>query len=144
MDFKSFIIESENMKDTRSTLSKLPSKHAALIKGYKFTFQPDSGLKNDEKHIGMIDDKKKTVTIAAPYIHSREFVVLHELAHLVWNQLLSKETQNKWHKLSKPYLKKLKDTSEEIFCHFYANYHCANPVEKFDDNKLKNFIANLK
>ncbi|MEI6422376.1 MAG: hypothetical protein WCP55_09170 [Lentisphaerota bacterium] len=144
MDFKNFIFENEkNMKDTRSTLSNIPKKHSALIKGYKFIFQPDNTLKKYKNHVGIIDDDKKTITIAAPYNYGREFVLLHELGHIVWKKFVSSDLQKKWHKIAKPYLEKLNDTSEEIFCMIYANNHCKNKISKFEIPELNQFVNKI-
>ena len=146
MDFKSFIIESEkNMKDVRSTLLSIPKKYAALIQGYKFVFQPDNGLKNDPKHVGVINSDQKTVTIAAPWNYSREWVVLHEVAHLIWGKSISKEVQKKWIKICKSTSLKNneKDIPEELFCHAFASTYVSNKMEKYNYPHWKNFIKNL-
>ena len=142
MTFKEFLVENENMKDAQKTLSKLPKSYQALIKNYKFEFQPNMTLNGDKRHIGIIDEKNKKITLAAPNFFGRDFVLCHELAHCIWKTLLP-EMKEKWHKIAKPYLKELKDTSEEIFCHSFANYWCHNPLVKYDIPVLKNFIKNL-
>lgn len=131
------------MKDAKATLSGIPKTHAALIKGYKFIFQPDNTLKGDESHVGVIDDVKKTIILSAPWHHSREFVMLHELAHRIWAKL-PKKKQEEWNKIAKDQAKKVKDGLEETFCHCYANYHASNPVKKFENDKIEKFIAELE
>jgi hypothetical protein len=131
------------MKDVEETFKHIPKEHAALMKGYKFIFQADNTLKNDKDHIGVIDDKEKTVTLAAPYNYSREFTTLHELAHLVFRTFLTKELVKQWNDIIKKDKHGVKDTSEEIFCHCYANNYVANPVEKYDVPEWNKFIKKV-
>jgi len=144
MDFKNFITENEkNMKDTKATLASIPKKYAALIKGYKFIFQADNTLKGDKNHVGVIDDGKKTITIAAPYNYGREFTILHELAHLVWMHCVTEKNKKVWHSAAKPHLNSLKDSSEEIFCMVFANVFCKNPVTKFAIPALEKVVKKI-
>ena len=145
MTFKLFITEGEkNMKDASATLSSIPKKHAALVKGYKFCFQPDNTLKGDDKHVGIIDDEKKTITIAAPWNYSREWVLLHELAHILWKNL-AEEKKTEWIAIcnATALSKDEKDVPEELFCHSYASVYCGNKSKRFDHPKWKNFIKKL-
>ena len=141
MDFRSFINEAnQNTADVHKLLGTLPKKHADLIRGYTFTFEPDNALKGDHEHVGVIDDKKRTVRIAGSWNYGRSFVVLHELAHLIW-KTLNKDKRHQWNKLAKGH--HLDDSIEEVFCHAYAATYCGNPPAKFDFKEWKNFIKQL-
>jgi len=146
MTFKQFLTESEDSykSEIKQTISKLPAKHAALIKGFKFNFKGGNTLPNDNEHVGCIDTKAKTVTIASPWNYGREFTLLHELAHLVW-ATLEKPIQDKWAKV----VKKTKEdhqnqNPEELFCHAYANTYAKNKIVIHDHEQWEKFIKGLK
>jgi hypothetical protein len=128
MNFKEFLIES-NLSDVHKTLRKLPNSHSELVKGYKFQFDSNNTLKNDNKHVGVIDGEKKTITIAAPWNYGREYTLLHEIAHLVWKKFISSELRKKWAKIVAQTKDKLKDTDEELFSMAYANFYANNKIE---------------
>jgi len=48
--FKKYL-ESEEKKDIKRTLEKIPERHALLVKDYEIVFQPNNTLKGDEGHI---------------------------------------------------------------------------------------------
>ena len=151
MKFVKYVILRENQeskKDIDKTLDKLPKNHKYLVKDYKIVFQPSNSLNNDKKHIGVIDEKNKTITIAAPWNFSREFTLLHEVAHAVWKYLVSEEKKEEWKKLFKQTKSKnkkdLSQNQEEIFCMTYAQYYAKNKMKKFDHENLLEFIAKLK
>ena len=100
--------------------------------GYHFTF--DSRL---------IDTEKKTITIAAPWNYGREFVVLHELAHLVWKDFVSSDKKKEWFKLVKNTPDKPEDGMQELFCMSYAATYAKRPPSQFDIEKWKQFIQKL-
>lgn len=146
MSFKHYLKESEDnyKEEINKTLKKLPKKHAALVKSFKYEFHGGSTLKNDHEHVGLIDTKKKKIIIAAPFFYSREHTLLHEIAHLVY-ATLSKELKEKWTKIVKNTKIKKEDrqNAEELFAHSYSNYYEKNPVSKFDFPEWRNFIKNL-
>jgi len=127
---------SEEDKNIKETLGRLPKSHAALVGGYKFNLQDGNTLNKDDEHVGYIDDEKKTIAVAAPWNYGREFTFLHEIAHKVWEQILDSNLKSKWKKIES------KD-SEEAFCMAYANYYVKNPVVRFDKQKWKAFIKGL-
>jgi len=131
-------IQSEEEKNVKATLKKIPKEHAALIKGFNLKFTPNNTLKNDKKHIGFIH--KKNIVVAAPYNYGREFTLLHEIAHMVWEKLVSKELKEKWNNLYKKYKKKLGQNSEEIFCMIYSNIYVRHKLETYDNKELEDFI----
>lgn len=142
MDFKDFLIESED-KDLKTTLAKLPKKHQKLLKGYEFKFQSGNSLTGDNGHVGVIDDHKKTITVAAPWFYPREFTVLHEVGHLVWKHCMDKNMKMQWSKIVKSTKNKQKDNDEELFCHAYAATYSKNSPDIHDHEKWTNFIRKL-
>jgi len=131
-------IQSEEEKNVKATLKKIPKEHAALIKGFNLKFTPNNTLKNDKEHIGFIH--KKNIVVAAPYNYGREFTLLHEIAHMVWEKLVSKELKVKWNNIYKKYKKKLGQNSEEIFCMVYSNIYVRHKLETYDNKELEDFI----
>lgn len=149
MEFRNFFIESEQ-NEVEKTLKKLPKKHAALVKGYSYKFQGGVTLKGDDGHIGEIDEKKKLITVAAPWNYGREYTLLHEIAHAVWKYLVDKHQKKEWMKLLKTVKNKSKQNkryldqnAEEIFCMIYAQFYCNNEMVKFDHPELTKFIDTL-
>jgi len=147
MNFKKFLIKNEN-KDIEKTLEKIPESHRKLIKNYKIIFQGSNLLKNGEKNVGFIDEENKTITISAPWNYSREFVLLHEIAHVIWKYVILEEQKAEWkkifNKVKNNNKKDLDQNAEEIFCHSYAQAYTKNKLEKFDHNELVNFIKMFK
>lgn len=147
MNFKQYMKESSDDEDVSKTLSKIPKSHSDLVRGYKIVFQPGNCLKGDDKHIGLIDEKNKTITIASPWNYGREYTLLHEVAHAVWKFLLSKKNKNEWKRLLEQEREKgkphIRQNHEEIFCMTYAQYYAKNKLKKFDHPVLVNFISSL-
>lgn len=148
MEFRQYITEeSEVDKDVKNTLKKIPPGHAALVRGYRFVFQPTSCLKGDDKHIGLIDEKNKTITIAAPWNYGREYTLLHEVGHAVWKYILDDSKKAEWKKLLRPIKKSnkkdLNQDDEEIFCMAYAQVYAKNGLEKYEHEKLLAFVRGL-
>jgi hypothetical protein len=133
--------------DIKSTLNKIPKSHYDLVKDYKIIFQSSNTLKNDDDHIGLIDEKNKTITIASPWNYGKEFTLLHEIAHAVWKYALSKQKKQEWSKLFKEAKyknkKDLSQNEEEIFCMTYAQYYAKNKMKKFDHESLLEFISRI-
>ena len=145
MNFKDFFILAESYEqDIKKTLSKIPKKHQALIRGYKFKFQSGNELKGDHESVGLVDREKKTITIAAPYNFGREFCILHEIGHLVW-ETLDKDAQKKWRELIKKYPAEdsPKQAADEYFSMAYANTHVYNQVKKFCIDAWHKFVQGL-
>ena len=132
------------IRDSKKTLKKLPKSHQGLVKGYKFVFQPGNGLKGDSEHVGLIDEEKKTITVAAPWYYGREYTFLHEVAHLVWKYLVDKNLRHKWGET----VKNTKDErqhqgEEELFCMAYANYYAKNKIVIHTHDAWEKFIKKL-
>jgi hypothetical protein len=127
--FKDFVTEDE---DVEKTLSKLPRHHQELVKGFKFLFEPHNTLKGDDGHVGVITNSpRKIIRVAAPWRYSREFTVIHEVAHLVYEMFVKgSQTEKDWEKLSLSTKNRKKDESaEELFCHGYAAMFAQFPPE---------------
>lgn len=140
MDFRQFCeAHQEIEQDIKKSLSNVPSKHKNLLKNHKFKLQDKASINNDKKHVGSIDHKE--MLIASPWNHSREFVFLHELAHLVWQYILKSLQKNRWKDICKKY--KFDDGPEEFFCMIYSNCYAKNKLKKYDYPELFSFIEKL-
>ena len=152
-DFRAFF-ETKINDECKKSLDKLPKRHQDLLKDYKFKFESGVNLKDYPDSVGVIhlgNPDKKLVQIAAPWRHSREFAMLHEVGHRIFEKLMTSELKKKWTNLVKkirPLIKKEdsvvgKQDDEEIFAHSYAQYYCHNKMSKFAHKELQNFIKNL-
>lgn len=154
MNFKLFLENTENYsKDVKITLKRIPKKHYDLIKKYTIEFEPNNTLKGDSDHIGLIDEKNKKIKIAAPWNFSREFTILHEIAHAVYREL-DKLKKKKWKDIVKKNTNKqikenpqaknsLKQNAEEIFCHCYANFYAKHKNSTYNNKQWMNFIKSI-
>ena len=86
--FKKFF-EAEEKENVKELILMLPIRHRKLLNRFKFTYTPNNTLAGDREHIGYIH--RKSIVVAAPWNYSRKFTTLHEIAHLVWEHLISKE-----------------------------------------------------
>lgn len=147
MEFKIFLESAENTKNINDTLKRIPKTHGDLIKNYKISFEPDNTLKKDSKHIGFIDEEKKTIKIAAPWNYGRQYTFLHEIAHAVWKYLVSEKNKKEWKNLIKKEKVKNKEgldqNEEEIFCMIYAQNYAKNKMSKFEHPELEKFIKSI-
>lgn len=141
MRFRQFLENQE--EDLKESLKKLPKRHRALIKGYSINFQGSNGLKGDSKHVGVIDEKKKSITISAPWRYGREFTLFHEIAHMVWERLVDRPTQKRWHEIVKQTKGKKNENVEEMFCMAYANNYVKHKVVSYHYPEWEAFIKNL-
>lgn len=142
MDFKLFLEADQHEEDIRKTLRKLPAEHQKLIKGYKFKFIADGTLKNDDSHVGIIDEEKKVITIAAPWNFGKEIVMLHEIAHLIWKYSVEKDKKESWKKIIDSF--EHKQGTEEMFCMYYAAHYANHSPTTYDNKKALKFIKGLK
>lgn len=131
--FKKFILEmDEREKDVLDTLSKLPKKYRNLVKGFKFKWEAGHTLKDYPGHVGLIDPKTKTITIAASFNYSRNFIFLHELAHIVYNVYCTKKWKDLWAKTVVKHKDRQKQNDEELFCHNFASYFANHQIVTHD------------
>ena len=155
LDFQSFIVENDQkfMKDVEHTLSGVPESHKNLIKGYTYKTEVGNTLKGDDGHVGVIDEKKKKITLAAPWYYSREMVFLHEVAHAIFKYKMTPQLKKEWNDLMKKTINAMKkdnpDTkksliqdNEEIFCMAYAVYYSTHKNKTFYNDEWMNFIKN--
>lgn len=144
MDFRQFLIEADqHQKDVKETLAKLPKKHRDLVAGYRFKFQPGNTLKNDKTHIGYLDNDKKEICVAAPYNYGREFTLLHEIGHRIWEKLMTHEMRIKWHEIVSKTKNKQNQNDEELFCMSYASCYAKNKITIHDHPAWNAFIKKL-
>lgn len=115
--FRTFL-ESEESDNVEKLIAKLPKGHQKLLRGYKFKYTPGNTLKGDKQHIGYIHNDK--IVVAAPWNYGREWVTLHEIAHLVYEKLCSPEWEKKWKAVVKKNPKRQKQNDEELWCMAYA------------------------
>ena len=142
MEFRDFLlIESTDDADIASTIKKLPAKFKKLLSGYKFSLQDGHTLNKDNKHVGVIDEEKKSITVAAPWFHSKEFTLLHEIGHLVWKYLVDKDLRKEWAGLAKN--SGIRENNEELFCHSFANHFCKHKNMSFYQKKWDKFISKM-
>lgn len=147
-------LESEEKDNVRAMIAKLPKRHQKLLKGFKFKYEGGNTLKGDDQHIGVIYQDK--ITVAAPWKYSREFTTLHEIAHLVYEHLMTPALKKEWAglvKKNKPgQMKKIKNkgkspaavdqNAEEIFCMIYAQLYADTGVLKFENPEWLAFVKN--
>lgn len=148
LTFKIFL-ENEEDQNIKDTLRKLPQKHSDLVHGFTFTLKSGNTLPGDDEHIGYMDRKPKEICVAAPWNYPREFTLLHEIAHLVWDKM-PQQLKKKWFSLVDSVKSKEKDnregfkqTDDELFCMTYAQFYSNNKMVKYDHKELLNFIKSL-
>lgn len=130
--FRQFV-ETKAQEEVESTLAGLPKKHRELAKGYKFKFFGGCTLKGSAENIGMIqlnDPKNKVIHVAAPWNYGRQFAMLHEIAHLVYEEFVAnnKSLKKKWQEIVDKTKKKVNQPAEELWCHNYANFFAKNKI----------------
>jgi len=133
--------KSEEEKNLQKTIAKLPDKYQKLLKKFNIKLTCKNTLNNDREHIGFIN--KLDIEVAAPWNYGREFTFLHEVAHLVWEKLITKQQKRKWKELAPLYKNKPKMNEEELFCMFFASAYANHHIETYSQPKLVNFIKNL-
>jgi hypothetical protein len=142
-NFKKFLEASEEKQNIMDMLSKLPKRHRQLIKGYRFKFEPGNTLKGDDDHVGLIDQDRKTITVAAPWNYGREFTLLHEVAHMVWEVFLTPAMKMMWKKIVASTKHKQNQNPEELFCMAYANHYAKHKVEIHNHPEWDEFIQRI-
>ena len=141
--FRQFVKEDE---DVAKTLAKLPKQHQEMVKGYQFLFEPGNTLKGDKGHVGMIVNMpKKIVRIAAPWNYGREFTLIHEIAHIVYEVYIrNTPLEKEWEKIALSVKDRKKDEPpEELFCHAYANHFAKNKIVIHNHPEWDHFIARV-
>lgn len=134
-------MESEEQKNLNATLKKLPKKHRRLLNGFKVKFSPNNTIKGDHNHIGYIFKDK--IEIAAPWNYGREFTFLHEIAHLLWEKIITKQQKKLWSKIVLKNKNRLKQNDEELFCMAYANTYAKHKIKAHSNEYWEKFIKGL-
>jgi hypothetical protein len=141
MNFRQFLTESDN-SNIKHTLGKVPKSHRSLID--KYDIELEKGVTLNGGHIGEIDEKNKKIKISGPWYYGREFTLLHELGHAVWNYILPKKMKKEWSKVVKKTKKPRQHQGmEELFCQAYANFYCKNKIVIHDHDSWKEFVKNI-
>ena len=134
--------KSEEQKNLKATIDKLPKKHRMLLANFKIKLTCKNTLDNDTNHIGNIN--KYDIVVAAPWNYGREFTTLHEIAHLIFEKLVTEKQKQEWNKLCKKfYNKKPKMNCEEVFCMVYASNYSTHHIETYNIPELTDFIKTL-
>ena len=156
---RSFIMyleqKSEEEKNLQKTIAKLPEKYRKLLKNFNIKLTCKNTLNGDRDHIGVIH--QFDIEVAAPWNYGREFTTLHEIAHLIWEHLVTDDLKNEWRELVKKTKQKqidkfskesqknaLRQEAEEIFCMSYAAYYCSHPPAIWINEDWNKFIKKLE
>ena len=142
--FIEFLAEAtEEEKNIKTTLDKVPKAHSDLIRGFKYRWQSGNTLSGDDGHIGIINPNTKTITIAAPWNYGREYTLLHELAHKVWEMFVPMKMKKLWVRIVKQTKHKMQQNAEELFCMAYANHFAKNKITIHTHPEWDAFIQRL-
>jgi hypothetical protein len=135
----------EEKGDIKKTLSKLPPSHAALVKGYRWKFHPGNTLNGDDEHVGYVDDSQKEIAVAGPWNYGREFTILHEIGHKVWDNFVKNNPKlvRQWHHIVANTKNKQNQEPEELFCMAYANHFVKNKIVIHTHPEWDRFIEAL-
>lgn len=133
----------EEKTDIARTLSKIPIPHRELVKGYQWKFHSGNTLNGDDQHIGYMDDRNKEIAIAGPWNYGREFTILHEIAHRVWENLIPPQAKKMWEQIVANTKEKQEQEPEELFCMAYANHFAKNKIVIHDHPEWHQFIDQL-
>lgn len=143
MRFRDFLEASEEESNVKEMLAKLPDSHRALVKGYKWRFTAGNTLDKDDQHIGLLNHKQKSITVAGPWNYGREFTALHEIGHRVWEKFMTPDLKKEWSKVVKNTKHKVKQNDEELFCHAYANHFARNKIEVHSHPEWDSFMKKI-
>jgi len=129
--------------DIAKTLEKLPDSHAELVQGYNWKLHPGNTLNGDEEHVGYMDDQDKEIAVSSPWNYGREFTVLHEIGHRVWEKLVPPQYKKMWFQIAQNTEEKQDQSPEELFCMAYANHYAKNKIVIHDHPQWHEFIERL-
>lgn len=139
MEFKLFL-EKEEAKDIEEMIKKLPVTHQKLLNNYKVSFQNGHTLKGDDQSVGMVHHDK--ITVASPFNYGRGFVFLHEVAHIIFEHLMTKKLKQEWSKIVPKNPLRKKQSDEENFCMAYAATYALHPPRTHYHDTWVDFIKN--
>lgn len=132
----------EEKRDIAALLKKIPPQHAALVQGYHWKFHAGNTLNGDEEHVGYMDEKDREIAIAGPWNYGREFTILHEVAHKVWERYVQPNPRlvRQWEMIVAKTKNKQNQNAEELFCMGYANHYVKNRVTIHDHPQWHAFV----
>jgi hypothetical protein len=133
----------EEKRDIQKTLSKLPPSHAALVKGYRWKFHAGNTLNGDDEHVGYVDDGDKEIAVAGPWNYGREYTILHEVGHKVWDHFVNPQLRQEWTHIVANTKNRQEQEPEELFCMAYANHYAKNKIVIHTHKEWEEFIARL-
>lgn len=147
MSFKQFFQDDadEEKRDIAKLLAKIPKQHAALVDGFRWRFQAGNTLHGDDQHVGYMDPHDKTICVAAPWHYARDFTVLHEIAHRVWEHYVAPQPQlvQQWKQIVANTKNRQDQPAEELFSMAYAATYAKNPPAIHLHRTWVAFIKNL-
>jgi hypothetical protein len=145
MSFREFLQDDmgEERGDIARTISKLPPSHQKLVQGYKWKFHAGNTLNGDDDHVGYMDDQEKVIAVASPWNYGREFTILHEIGHRVWEFLVPDQLKQIWAHIVANTKEKQDQEPEELFCMAYANHFVKNKIVIHDHPQWHEFIKAL-
>ena len=135
--------KTEEEKNIQATLKKIPDSHGKLIKDFHVNFEGGNTLHGDDQHVGYVDEEDKEICLASPWNYGREFTFLHEIAHKVYERLVSNDLKKKWAGIVKKTKNKQEQSPEELFCMAYANHYIKNKIVIHDHPEWHKFIEEL-
>jgi hypothetical protein len=135
--------KTEEEKNIQATLKKIPDSHGKLVKDFHVRFEGGNTLHGDDQHVGYVDEEDKEICLASPWNYGREFTFLHEIAHKVYEKLMSNDLKKKWAEIVKKTKNKQKQSPEELFCMAYANHFIKNKIIIHDHPEWHKFIEEL-
>lgn len=133
----------EEKRDIHKTLSKLPPSHAALVKDYQWKFHAGNTLNGDDQHVGYVDDGSHEIAVAGPWNYGREFTILHEVGHKVWDHFVTPQMKQEWHHIVANTKNRQDQEPEELFCMAYANHYVKNKIVIHTHKAWEQFIARI-
>lgn len=142
--FKKYLERQEEQSDIRTTLAKLPPRHQKFLQGFSVSFQGTNTLNNDGEHVGVIQtDPKPHITIASPWNYGREYAFLHEVGHLVYDNLLDDRMKKVWADIVHNTRNRQNQSPEELFCMAYANHYAKNKIVIHTHPEWEEFIDQI-
>jgi len=132
--------------DIENSLAKLPKSHRELVHGFHIKLEPGNTLPGDDGHVGVImTSPKRQIKVASPWNYPREFALLHEVGHLVFEKFVrGTELEKEWKDICKKNPNRKKDEpDEENFCHAYAARYVKHPPVTHHHEEWRKFIDSL-
>lgn len=132
--------------DIEKSLAKIPKGHRELVHGFHIKLEPGNTLHGDDGHVGIImTNPKRQIKVASPWNYPREFALLHEVGHLVFEKFVrGTDLEKQWKKIcANTKDKKKNEPPEELFCHAYANTYCKHQVVIHTHPEWEKFIKDL-